>query len=264
MKKYIFLAFLLFAGVIQSRAQGKLDSLKQSLQLIENDSLKMPLYAQIADIYLHYDTVANRRRKVYYQNEALNYTMLALHLYSRYSDSTGLRSSFDGLAKVYTSQRKYSEAKWFILQSNGISRIKNDVPNIITSLLKLSMVKMEIRDYKLAMTDLNEALSLSVKNKLPEMEMATQRNYAYLYNRMDEPEKGIAAMKRANLIADNIKKQEAETMAAINRFAGDTISTQKIDSAVKKKAQIVAKKTVKPKASKQPSKKTSKKIVASL
>jgi tetratricopeptide (TPR) repeat protein len=258
MKKLLILTLLILAGVKLQAATTDLDSLKQKLQLITNDSLKAPVYTEIADVYLKYDTISNRRRKLYYQTEALNYTMMALHLYSRYSDSTGLRVSFDNLAKVYASQRKFSQAKWFILQSNNITRIKNDIPNIIASLVKLSTVKMEIRDYKLAMRDLNEALSLSITNKIPQMEAAVQKNFGYLYNRMDNPAKGAIALKRADTILDGIKAQEAATMAAIDKFARDTISTKKIDSASKKKVVIAMKKPVKAK------KAPSKKIVAAL
>ena len=225
MKKLLILTLFILAGVKLQAAASDLDSLKQKLQLITNDSLKAPVYTEIAGLYLKYDTISNRRRKIYYQTEALNYTMMALHLYSRYSDSTGLRISFDNLAKVYSSQRKFSQAKWFILQSNNISRIKNDVPNIIASLVKLSTVKMEIRDYKLAMRDLNEALSLSIANKIPQMEAAVQKNFGFLYNRMDNPAKGAIALKRADTILDSIKAQEAATMAAIDKFARDTISS---------------------------------------
>jgi tetratricopeptide (TPR) repeat protein len=259
MKKFLILTLFILAGIKLSAAASDLDSLKQKLQLITNDSLKAPLYSEIADVYLKYDTIANKRRRLYYQTEALNYTMLALHLYSRYSDSTGLRLSFDNLAKVYYSQKKFSQAKWFILQSNNISRIKNDIPNIIASLVRLSVVKMEIKDYKLAMRDLNEALSLSIANKMPEMEANVQKNYGFLYNRMDNPAKGAVALKRADVILDSIKKQEAATMLAIKKFATDTISNKTIDSAVKKKAVIVVKK---PAA--KPKKATPKKIVASL
>nr|WP_294944602.1 hypothetical protein [uncultured Mucilaginibacter sp.] len=259
MKKFLILTLFILAGIKLSAVASDLDSLKQKLQLITNDSLKAPVYSEIADVYLKYDTIANKRRRLYYQTEALNYTMLALHLYSRYSDSTGLRLSFDNLAKVYYSQKKFSQAKWFILQSNNISRIKNDIPNIIASLVRLSVVKMEIKDYKLAMRDLNEALSLSIANKMPEMEANVQKNYGYLYNRMDNPGKGAVALKRADVILDSIKKQEAATMLAIQKFAADTISNKTIDSAVKKKTVIVAKK---PAA--KPKKASPKKIVASL
>jgi tetratricopeptide (TPR) repeat protein len=260
MKKILILALLILAGAkIYAAPTDHLDSLKQKLQLTV-DSLKGPVYTEIADVYLKYDTISNRKKKTLYQNEALNYTMLALHKYSYYNDSVGLRVSFDALAKVYCSQRKYSQAKWFVLQSNSISRIKNDVPNIIASLIKLSTIKMEIEDYKLAMSDLNEALRLSIAHKLPELEMATQKNYAYLYNRMDKPEKGALALKRADAIADSIKADEAAIMLAIDKFAADTISTQTIDAAVKKKPLIVLKKPLKTKAKKTPSKK----VVAAL
>ena len=254
MKKFLILTIFLVAGVKLFAVASDLDSLKQKLQLITNDSLKAPVYTEIADLYLKYDTITNKRKRGYYQAEALNYTMLALHLYSRYSDSTGLRLCFDNLAKVYHSQKKFSQAKWFILQSNNISRLKNDVPNIIASLVRLSMVKMEIKDYKLAMRDLNEALSLSIANKMPEMEATVQKNYGFLYNRMDNPAKGEVAQKRAEAIMDSIKKQEDTTKLAIEKFAADTISNIAVDSAVKKKPVITAKKPV-AKVKKAPTKK---------
>ncbi|MEO7212544.1 hypothetical protein [Mucilaginibacter sp.] len=257
MKKFIILSLLILAGFKTYAAPTDLDSLKQKLQLTV-DSLKGPVYTEIADVYLKYDTISNRKKRIQYQNEALNYTMLALHKYSYYSDSVGLRVSFDALAKVYTSQHKFSQAKWFVLQSINISRIKNDVPNLIASLIKLSTVKMEIKDYKLAMRDLNEALTLSIANKIPQLEAAVQKNFGYLYNRMDNPAKGAVALKRADTILDRIKAQEAATMLAIDKFARDTISAKKIDSVAKKKAVIATKKPVKAK------KITSKKIVAAL
>ena len=220
MTKFFSLALLFMLAAIKLQAAtGDPDSLKQKLQ-ITPDSLKGPVYTAIANVYLKYDTIPNRDVKRYYQTEALNYTMLALHHYSRYNDSVGLRVSFDALAKVYASQRKFSQAKWFNLQSAGISRIKNDVPNLVASLIKLSSIKMELSDYKLAMRDLNEALTLSVKNKLPEMEAQVQKNYGFLYNRMDSPEKGAIAFKRADDILDSIKAQEDSVMLAIQKIRG--------------------------------------------
>lgn len=222
--KKIFLLSVLFLALKLSASANDLDSLKQKLQFINNDSLKAPVYTAIADEYLQYDTISSRRTKYYYQSEALNYTMMALHLYSRYGDSVGLRVSFDALAKVYYSQRKYSQAKWFNLQSAGISRIKKDIPNLITSLIKLSTIKMEIKDYRLAMRDLNEALSLSVNNKIPQMEVMVQRNYGYLYNRMNDPEKGAIALKRADELQAKLEaQQDMTTMYAIQKFAQDTV-----------------------------------------
>ena len=54
-----------------------------------------------------------------------------------------------------------------------LSRAKNDNPNIIASLLELASIKTDIKDYTLAMRDLNEALSISSKNHYPKLESAS-------------------------------------------------------------------------------------------
>lgn len=255
MKKLLIICLFITAVPALSNAQTVvLDSLKQKLQLTTLDSLKSPIYSDIAAQYMKYDTVASRRKRANWQSEALNYTMLALHNYSFYSDTTGLRVCFDNLARVYHSQKKYSQAKWFILQSNNLSRIKKDVPNIITSLIKLSTIKMDIKDYKLAMRDLNEALTLSTKNNLPQMEATVQKNYGFLYNRMKDFEKGDIALKRADAILDSIKKDQETKMLAM-QAAQDT--TVKRDTGLMKKKAVAVNRKVLKKA-------TPKKVIASL
>ena len=173
-----------------------LDSLQLELKANNYQSLKGPLYSEIAARYLAYDTITSKKQRVLYQNQALNFTMLALHQFSAYNDTTGLRISFDGLAKVYFSQKKYSQAKWFILQSNSLSRAKNDVPNIISSLLTLSSIKSAINDYVLAMGDLNEALKLSEVNHLQKTELDVLKNYAMLYSMLKNYPKEAAVLKK--------------------------------------------------------------------
>jgi tetratricopeptide (TPR) repeat protein len=191
-----------------------LDSLKQELELTTYDSLKAPIYTQIALEYIKYDTIGNKKARLAYQNLALTNTYSALHLYSRYNDTIGLRISFDNLASVYHAQHKYSQAKWFILQSNTLSRYKNDNPNIITSLLKLASIKADIKDYSLAMRDLNEALTISSKNHYPERESEVQLNYALLYSKMKNYDKSAIALKRHKAIDDSIRKAEESKLMA--------------------------------------------------
>ncbi|MGZ3821217.1 MAG: hypothetical protein ACXVB6_11530, partial [Mucilaginibacter sp.] len=132
-------------------------------------------------------------------------------------DTIGLRTCFDNLAKVYHSQHKYIQAKWFILQSNTLSRQKNDKPNIISSLIELSSIKADIKDYSLAMRDLNEALIISSKNHYPQQESDVQLHYALLYNVMKNYAKASIALKRHTAIEDSIKRdEEAKLMAKLN------------------------------------------------
>ena len=243
MKKIFTLAlFILLTASKLFADTHDLDSLKTKLQLTTIDSLKGNIYKQIAAQYLQYDTIKHSGVKRYYQSEALNYTMLALHNYSYYADTLGMRTCFDYLAKVYQSQKKYSQAKWFFLQSNKISRNKHDTFNIITSLVKLSGVKMDNKDYKLAMRDLNEALTLSTKNKMPNLEALVQQNFAFLYNRMKDYEKGDQASKRATEIFEKIKQDEELKLIA-TQTNHDSAQSKKVTPVIKKKISASTKKS---------------------
>lgn len=201
------------------------DTLRMQLS-VTPDSLKGNIYTKIAHQYLRYDTIKSKSQRLSYQSLAIENTLSALHYYSRYNDTTGLRVSFDNLARVYYSQKKYSQAKWFILQSNTLSRAKNDVPNIIASLVKLAAVKSDIKDYTLAMRDLNEALKLSTDNHFARTESAVQQSYAMLYNHIGNYTKADIAMRRHDFIEDSIRKNEEATLQAkIN--ASDTLQRKK-------------------------------------
>ncbi|QJD95841.1 hypothetical protein HH214_08125 [Mucilaginibacter robiniae] len=69
--------------------------------------------------------------------------------------------SFTELAKVYIKQNKMTEAKWFFLQSNNLSRQQNNDRLTIANLVDLAWVKTNIGDYALAQQDLEEARDLA-------------------------------------------------------------------------------------------------------
>lgn len=194
---------------------ARADSLKTARKLqMRSDSSKAAEFAQKAGEYLHYDTISNKKEKLVAENEAITYTLKAIHFYSRCDDTTGLRSSFDVLAKVYRSEKKYTQAKWFILQSNTMSRVKNDVPNIITSLLLLASIKTDIKDYSLAMRDLNEAMKLADSSHEPKTAAMVQLGYVMLYNNMKNYSKADIALKRYNFINDSIQHSADAKLAA--------------------------------------------------
>ncbi|MGY3212160.1 tetratricopeptide (TPR) repeat protein [Mucilaginibacter sp. HD30] len=208
-----------------SVTEDRIAILKLQVDSTQNDSVKAFLYAEIAVQYLKYDTISNKKVKLKYQNDALDYSYKALHLFSKYNDTVGLRNCFDNLATVYHSKKVYPQAKWFILQSNSLSRAINDVPNIMKSLIKLAAIKMDIKDYSLAMGDLNEALKLSVDNHDPRTESNVQLNFALLYNRMKNFKKGKIALDRHNFIDDSLGK--AELAIAARNAAADSAEIKK-------------------------------------
>jgi tetratricopeptide (TPR) repeat protein len=206
------------------------DSLRMELKRPLSDTVKGVLYTHLAGYYLHYDTIANKKKQLAYQNEALTYTLLAIQQYAAYDDSTALRLSFDNLAKVYYSQKKFTQAKWFILQSNTLSRAKADTSNIISSLLTLSTIKSDIKDYNLALRDLNEALQLSINIHSPKTESQVLKNYALLYHRLKDFPKEAMVLKKRDSLEDKMRKTEEAQLAAQN-----VLQKKKLDSLQNKK-----------------------------
>ena len=235
MKKLVTIAIILLAGSAKLWAATPLtDTVKQPLSIV-SDSLKGPIFTHIAAGYMRYDTVKSKKKRLAYQEKALDFTMQALHYYSRYNDTSGMRVSFYNLAKVYHAQRKYTQAKWFILQADNFSRAKNDVPNLINSLLELASIKSDIKDYDLAMRDLNEALTLSVNNHYSRNESAVQESFAILYTRTQDYDKAAAALKRHNFIDDSIRKSEEAALIAKAKAADSVQSKKKVFTSNNKK-----------------------------
>lgn len=69
--------------------------------------------------------------------------------------------NFSDLAQLYIHQNRYSEAKWFLLQSNSISRVENDDRHTISNLISLATIKSEMGDYTQAQQDITEAYNIA-------------------------------------------------------------------------------------------------------
>lgn len=85
----------------------------------------------------------------------------ALPYYSSADDFKGRARSFDFLGHLYQDQKRFSQAKWFYIQSNTEARRLKDTAGTITSLINIGIVKLLIGDVSLAKTDLAEAEQLS-------------------------------------------------------------------------------------------------------
>jgi len=90
--------------------------------------------------------------------------------------------NFSDLAQLYIQLHRLSEAKWYFLQSNQISREENDDKHTISNLVNLAMVKVDIGDMLSARADLFEARDLArtrgfqisvaeIENKIQAMEL---------------------------------------------------------------------------------------------
>lgn len=142
-------------------------------------------------------------------NEAINLIMKGLHTYARFRDSVGLRETFDHLALTYHLQKKYVQAKWFYIQSNSYARDMKDTANIIHSLVALSTVKADIKDFEMGDKDIAEALILAKTQRGINAEIEVQNTIAEYYTKRGYPKKIEAAINRVAFLNDSVAKRNA-------------------------------------------------------
>ena len=96
-------------------------------------------------------------RSEYSFQAAENMVMRTAQHNMRFRVYTDASYNFSELAKLYIQQNRYSEAKWYLLQSNIISRQQNDDKHTIANLIDLATIKSDLGDYTQAQQDLTEA-----------------------------------------------------------------------------------------------------------
>jgi tetratricopeptide (TPR) repeat protein len=229
-----------------------LDSLKTLLKQTTADTLRGVIYTRIAEKYLGMDndSLSGEKEHRKYEDAVISYTLKAIHEYSSYTDSTGLRVSYTNLSTAYLAESKYTEAKWFILQANTIARYQADTVNIISTLLSLAGIKSQIKDYDLAMGDLDKAMALAGASHRPKTQLVVLTHYAYLYSILQNYQKEAGVLKRRDQLQDSINRAEAAELAR--------------QAALKKKQEAAAKKKLYLASLKKSSKTTPAPKVASL
>ena len=76
--------------------------------------------------------------------------------------------NFTELAHLYIQESRYSEAIWYLLQSNNLSRQENDDKHTIENLIDIATVKAKMGEIALAQQDLTEAHDLAYTKGLNE------------------------------------------------------------------------------------------------
>lgn len=111
---------------------------------------------------------------------------------------------FDALGRIYRSQNRSSEAKWFFIQANTQARAINDQEGIILSLINLGKVKVNIGDYNLARKDFKEAEMLAEKRNDLFLLALVKNAYAGLYKREGNKNGAVNASKRSEDLTDSL------------------------------------------------------------
>jgi len=113
----------------------------------------------IANIHEVYNTLLKRSTYDIEMNEEAVMTLAKHHM--RFREYKLASYNFSDLADLYILQNRFSEAKWYLLQSLTISKEQNDDRHTLANLLNLAAVKIAIGEPKLAKADLKEARELA-------------------------------------------------------------------------------------------------------
>ena len=116
----------------------------------------------------------NLGRSRYSINAEEAFIMKNLRHSARYG-SDAMRLQFDNLANFYFSQKRFSEAKWYVLRSNAISRQQKNYTQVVGSLVVLADVKSILGDFKQADADLSEAKNIAALHSMePDLRLIEQ------------------------------------------------------------------------------------------
>ncbi|HEY8929900.1 MAG TPA: hypothetical protein VIM55_11950 [Mucilaginibacter sp.] len=123
--------------------------------------------------------------------------------------------NFSDLAKLYMQQNRYSEAKWYLLQSNIISRQQNDDKHTIANLLDLATIKSDLGDYTQAQQDLSEAHDMAAAKGYADGLAAVEKKMAYVkQNRNNTPKTDVRYADAA--FADLTKEENKKSSSNAN------------------------------------------------
>ncbi|SDM05446.1 hypothetical protein SAMN05421813_105104 [Daejeonella rubra] len=131
---------------------------------------------------------------------------LPLYFY-KLKDKSGTMKCYDQLALIYQQQKRFSEAKWFYIQSNMLARKVNDPSGIVNSLVNLAHVKMSIGDHLLALRDIREAEQLSVKHKYNYKLIEIKSDLAELYTKLGDPVAANSAFSEFSVLKDALLRK---------------------------------------------------------
>jgi len=166
-----------------NRFRGNLNEALKYNQAILMIDLNTKNKKFLADTYMDHAEILTSQKNFTDAETLILGKALPLYYYGL-KDKTGTIRCYDQLADTYHQQKKFTQAKWFYIQSNMLARKISSSSGIVNSLINLAHVKMSIGDYQLALIDFKEAEQLSVKNKYKYKLIEIKSDLADVYNKL--------------------------------------------------------------------------------
>lgn len=166
-----------------NRHRGNLSEALKYNQAILGIALETKNNRSVAEAYMHHADILTDQKHFEEAENLVLRKALPLYYYGL-KDKLGTIKCYDQLGATYFQQKKYTEAKWFFIQSNMLARKINNSSEIVNSLINLAHVKMSIGDYDLALSDIKEAEQLSVKNRYTNQLIEVKNDLAEVYTKL--------------------------------------------------------------------------------
>ena len=117
----------------------------------------------------------------------------AFPLFQRSRNKVGRMNCFQNLADLYFHQQRYSEAKWFYIQSQIMATKLADNQAMISSLTGLGKVKNALGEYADALQDYKQAEKLALRNNYLVKLVEINADLGEMYSQLgDYPAAGAA------------------------------------------------------------------------
>ena len=184
-----------------NRYRGNLSEALKYNQAIMQIALDTRNNRSLAEAYMTLADILTSQKNFKEAESLVLKKALPLYYYGL-KDKTGTIKCYDQLAETYHQQRKFSEAKWFYIQSNMLARKINSSSGIVNSLINLAHVKMSIGDYQLALSDYKEAEQLSVKNRYTYKLVEIKSDLAEVYAKLGNSGAASSAFSEFRILKD--------------------------------------------------------------
>ncbi|MEJ6982035.1 tetratricopeptide repeat protein [Pedobacter sp. P351] len=166
------------------RMNGQYDLAIKFAEYFVSANLNLKKTATAAQTYLDISSMKFKQGK--FKESEYYILKKAFPLFQRTGNKFGRMKCFQSLAELYFHQERYSEAKWFYIQSQimAVKLLNNEA--MISSLAGLGKVKNALGDYGGALLDFKRAEDLALKNnylvKLVEINANLGETYSQLGN----------------------------------------------------------------------------------
>ncbi len=157
---------------------------------------------QKAEAYINIASMKGMQQK--YNEAETDIIRKALPLFSSVGNKRGRMLCFTTLGELYMIQKRYSEAKWYLLQADALTDILNDKKAKVANLIKLAEVKNAIGHHDLALDNYKLAEQIASENNYTEKLAEIKGEIGETYWKMGNYTAANNALKEYTLLKDTI------------------------------------------------------------